>query len=144
MASRLDEIGASAQRARQDLDRLIGQLEALRSVIAESPWPAPVPDPAPPAPVPEPEPPPIPEPTPPPIPEPTPGPELVPDPPGPDPPPVVARAAVPEGDVATRLVAMKMAIDGTTREQIESELAAKFGSADRAALLDEVLLRAGR
>jgi outer membrane biosynthesis protein TonB len=182
----LEEIGASAERARKELDRVIGQVEAMRSVMAESPGPAPAPDPEPPTPVPDPTPPPapepvptpapeptpppdpnpaptpprIPEPTPPPIheptptpipepyppptPEPMPGPELVPNPPSPEPPPVVAQAAAANGSDATRLVAMKLAIDGTAREQIESELAAKFGAADRSALLDEVLSRAGR
>jgi hypothetical protein len=47
-------------------------------------------------------------------------------------------------DQAARLVAMKMAIDGSSREQIEGELAAKFGSADRSGLLEEVFSRAGR
>jgi len=73
-----------------------------------------------------------------------PGPELVPNPSEPEPPPVVAQAAAPNGSDAARLVAMKMAIDGTARAQIESELAAKFGVADRSALLDEVFTRAGR
>jgi hypothetical protein len=95
--------------------------------------------------IPEPSPPPIPEPTPPPVPEPSPpGPELVPDPPATEPPPVVAEAPTPNGDAAARLVAMKMAIDGSPRETIDGELAARFGSADRVALLDEVLARAGR
>ena len=47
-------------------------------------------------------------------------------------------------DSAARLVAMKMALDGSDREQIVAELDSKFGSADRSALLDDVLTRAGR
>ncbi|MGZ5337713.1 MAG: hypothetical protein ACXWEF_06345 [Solirubrobacterales bacterium] len=108
--ARLREIGAGAARARSELDRLIGQVEALRSSLetaAETP--------------------PVPEPTPPTEPEPTPPPEAA------------------DGDSgAARLVAMKLAVDGTSREEIASQLDAKFGSADRAAVLDEVLARAGR
>ena len=48
------------------------------------------------------------------------------------------------GEQAVRLVAMKMAIDGSSKDEIAAELTTKFGSADRAALLDEVFSRAGR
>ena len=124
---RLGEIGDAAQKARAELDRLIGQIEALRasldSVSAVSnlpvpppPPPEPEPDPAPPAPVVS----------------------LAPD-------PAPAPAAVEsDGDSAARLVAMKMAIDGSSREEIEAELNSKFGAAERSALLDDVLSRAGR
>ena len=66
----------------------------------------------------------------------------------PEPPSAVDGAAsVPSasngGDDSQRLVAMKMALDGSGREQIAAELDAKFGASDRAALLD-VLARAGR
>jgi hypothetical protein len=47
-------------------------------------------------------------------------------------------------DAAARLVAMKLAVDGRSRDEIESELAEKFGDADRSALLDDVLARAGK
>ncbi len=47
-------------------------------------------------------------------------------------------------DAAQRLVAMKLAVDGKDRAEIEAELNAKFGAADRSALLDEVLSRASR
>src|SRR6266508_1747010 len=47
-------------------------------------------------------------------------------------------------DAAARLVAMKLAIDGRGREEIEAELTQKFGPSDRSALLDDVLFRAGR
>lgn len=47
-------------------------------------------------------------------------------------------------DAAARLVAMKLALDGKNREEIEAELDEKFGSADRGALLDDVLARAGK
>jgi hypothetical protein len=47
-------------------------------------------------------------------------------------------------DAAERLVAMKLAVDGKDRSEIESQLSEKFGSADRSALLDDVLSRATR
>ena len=47
-------------------------------------------------------------------------------------------------DAAARLVAMKLAVDGKGRDEIEAELEGKFGSADRSALLDDVLARAGK
>jgi hypothetical protein len=46
-------------------------------------------------------------------------------------------------DAAVRLMAMQMALEGKSREQISTELESKFGSADRSALLDDVLARAG-
>jgi outer membrane biosynthesis protein TonB len=137
---RLREIAAAAQRARSELDRLIGQVEALRaSLEAETPSPsppAPAPGPSPPpAPTPDPTPSPVPEPTPSPVPEPTPPTE-----PEPVPPPEIST----DGGSAARLVAMKLAVDGRSREEIAAELDAKFGSADREAILDDVLARAGR
>ena len=39
---------------------------------------------------------------------------------------------------------MKLAVDGKGRDDIAAELDAKFGSADRGGLLDDVLARAGR
>jgi hypothetical protein len=47
-------------------------------------------------------------------------------------------------DAAERLVAMKLAVDGTDRMAIEAELNDRFGAGDRSALLDDVLSRAGR
>jgi hypothetical protein len=76
---------------------------------------------------------------------------------GSSPPPDSARAAPTGGaetgpsaangdgdDTAARLMAMKMALDGRGRDEIASELESKFGAADRGALLDDVLARAGR
>jgi hypothetical protein len=131
--AQLNEIGAAAERARSELDGLIVQVEALRTDLESLPGPEPVPEPTPPA---------VPEPTPPTDPEPVPPPE-VPPPPAPAPDPPAAQASA-NGDQAARLVAMKLAIDGSSREQIEAELSTKFGSGDRAGLLDEVLARAGR
>jgi len=145
--AKLREIGAGAERARSELDRLIGQVEALRAsleTVAETPAPpTPAPDPGPPTPPdpdPAPTPPPVPEPTPPPIPEPTPPVE-----PEPTPPPEISAPKTGSGDDSTaRLVAMKLAVDGRSREEIAAELDTKFGPADRAAVLDDVLARAGR
>jgi hypothetical protein len=39
---------------------------------------------------------------------------------------------------------MKLAIQGGSRESIAAELDERYGAADRASLLDEVLVRAGR
>jgi outer membrane biosynthesis protein TonB len=94
--------------------------------------------------VPEPEPPPVPEPEPPPVPEPRP--ETVPEP---APPPDEATPPSPEPDggdatadkAAARLVAMKMALDGASRDEIDSHLAANYTLEHRDKLLDDVLAR---
>jgi len=43
-----------------------------------------------------------------------------------------------------RLVAMKMALDGASRKQIEQHLAETYGLSDSGKLLDDVLARAGK
>jgi hypothetical protein len=45
---------------------------------------------------------------------------------------------------AARLVAMKMALDGASRDEIDSELASSYELSDRGALLDDVLAKAGK
>jgi hypothetical protein len=45
---------------------------------------------------------------------------------------------------AARLVAMNMALDGASREDVEQRMADEFGLADADAMLDEVFERAGR
>ncbi len=45
---------------------------------------------------------------------------------------------------AARLVAMKMALDGVPREEIDVELASSYSLDDRNALLDDVLAKAGK
>jgi vacuolar-type H+-ATPase subunit H len=45
---------------------------------------------------------------------------------------------------ALRLVAMKLAVDGFDRREIEAELNTRFGNEDRSTLLDDVLSRAHR
>ena len=100
--------------------------------------------------VPEPEPPPVPEPAPPPVPEPTPPepppepePAVVPEPtPPPDeatPPSAADGAAKSEDDAGARLVALNMALDGASREDIQAKLAEDFALADSSTLVDEVL-----
>jgi hypothetical protein len=128
--TRLREIAAAAERARAELDRLIGQVEALRTTLASAEAAVP-----PAAETPTPSPPPTPGPPPAPTPDPAPQPQ-----PDPVPPPQIST----EDSGTARLVAMKLAIDGKNREQIAAELDARFGAADRAAVLDQVLARAGR
>ena len=45
---------------------------------------------------------------------------------------------------AARLVAMKMALDGVSRDEIDAELESSYTLADRGALLDDVLAKAGK
>jgi outer membrane biosynthesis protein TonB len=45
---------------------------------------------------------------------------------------------------AARLVAMKMALDGSSREEVDRHLTESYGPGDRSALLDEVFSRAGK
>lgn len=59
--------------------------------------------------------------------------------------PEQAAAATENGDdAAERLVAMKCAVDGQERAEIEAQLTEKFGARDRSALLDDVLARVSR
>ena len=95
------------------------------------PGPVTVPEPGPPA-TPEPMPEPGPEPVPEPVPEPTPPPNET------DPP-----SATPSNDAAARLVAMKLALDGTSRKDAREQLAADYDVADLDVLLDEVYSKAG-
>jgi DivIVA domain-containing protein len=147
------------ERAQSSVARLISQADELQQRIgamaldvvggepaAETPGPETVPEPTP-EPVPEPAPPEpeidptpvtVPEPTP--VPEPEPGPATVPEP-EPDPPAPAAR----NGDEqAARLVAMKMALDGSSREEVAKHLAEKYRLGDSDELLDAVFARAAR
>ena len=110
-----------------------GLAAEITGEVPEPPVPAPQPGPDP---VPEPQPPADPEPGPEPVPEPTP----LPEPPSEEPPP----AATTNGDDAgARLVAMKMALEGTPREEVAAHLADVYGLSDSDALLDDVFTRAG-
>jgi outer membrane biosynthesis protein TonB len=148
------------EEVRQALDRLEEGLAEVTPgpVTVPEPEPAPVPEPAP-DPTPEPTPDPVPEPTPQPAPEPSPPPDEA-DPPTPDRPTTdelieqlrggsadaTGDSAVANGEntAGARLVAMKMALDGASREEVDRHLAEEFELADRAALLDEVFARAAR
>jgi len=141
------EAEGHAQRRLEDVRNALDQLEgsltssrdgrAARDGASEvqdaeiQPGPVTVPEPAPPA-TPEPMPDPGPEPVPEPVPEPEPPPGET-DPPSP---------AQPD-DAAARLVAMKLALDGTSREDARKQLAADYALADLDVLLDEVYARAG-
>lgn len=158
-----ERIRARAEAAAEE------RLAAVRSALAEvesrlgsgaraevEPGPVTVPEPAPdpvpepgPAPVPEPTPDPAPEPSPPLVPEPTPPPD---EGTPPDPQPTEGAAANGAGEGrpgrsadagAARLVAMNMALAGSTREEIEAALAAEYELEDQAKLVDDVLARVG-
>jgi DivIVA domain-containing protein len=147
------------ERAQRSVAKLVGQADDLRERIgamaedvigtgesrAETPQPEPVPEPAP-EPVPEPAPPEpevdptpvvVPEPAPEPMPE--PAPPAVPEP-QPDQPPAAANGA---DDSAARLVAMKMALDGSSRDEIAKHLAENYHLDDSGKLLDAVFERVG-
>ncbi len=115
------------EAAKRALDELGGTLVAAASeAIPKSETPEPKPEPAP---EPEPEPEPVPEPE-----------ETTESPGAPETP--VSPPAENGSDAAARLVAMKMAVEGMERHEIEAELNERFGALDRSALLDDVLARA--
>lgn len=126
--------------ARKALDELGGSLAAAveaaipKDPTSETPEPEPEPEPEP---IPEPEPE---------RPAESPGaPEAPVTPPAPEQSTVERTSSGGNGDdAAERLVAMKLAVDGKDRAKIEAELTAKFGAADRSALLDDVLSRLPR
>jgi outer membrane biosynthesis protein TonB len=132
--------GAEAEAAerlaevRAGLEELQGKLGAAGVAEAEvTPGPVTVPEPSPPD---------IPEPTPDPVPDPVPGPAPVPEPtpgPGPD---DAGNGDRSQDKSAARLVAMKMALDGSSREEIDAHLAENYDIEHREKLLDDVLARA--
>jgi DivIVA domain-containing protein len=142
------------ERAQRSVAKLIGQADELRERIgamaqdvvggedarAETePAPEPVPEPAPPQPEVDPSPVTVPEPEPPR--EPEPEHPLIPEP-HPEPPaPAAANGA---DEQAARLVAMKMALDGSSRDEVEEHLATNYELADTGELLDTVFARAGK
>jgi hypothetical protein len=115
--------------ARHALDDLEGRLDPS----------APPKPPKPPPPAPE---PPVPEP---PAPEPA---AAEPAPPAPEPKseaPAPKASAPPTGDEsAARLVAMKMALDGTSRDDVRAKLAADYSVEDLDGLLENVFAKAGK
>jgi outer membrane biosynthesis protein TonB len=138
-------------QVRSALEDLQGSLGAGGTEAEVTPGPVTVPEPAPPS---------TPEPTPDPVPDPVPGPEPVPEPtpepaPEPAPPPDEGDLPSPEPSepaatnggrgsqtAAARLVAMKMALDGASREEIDAHLVANYQVSNREKLLDDVLARA--
>jgi outer membrane biosynthesis protein TonB len=155
---RLEEVRRVLDRVEQGLGGAAPTSEVTPGpVTVPEPEPSPVPEPTPdPGPAPDPE--PVPEPTPDPVPEPTPPPDEA------DQPSAERRTTeelieqlkTAEGEAAgeratengadatgARLVAMKMALDGASREEIDAHLAESFDLTDRDALLDEVLARVG-
>jgi outer membrane biosynthesis protein TonB len=137
-----DRIREQAEReAREGLDEVRAALERLqghltgRGASEIQPGPVIVPEPEPPTPS-EPGPEPVPEPMPPPIPEPRPDPVPEPSPPPDEGTPPSARLGDESG---ARLVAMKLALDGASREEARRKLAAEYGAvADLDRLLDDV------
>jgi len=142
---KLDEV----RRAFEELQgRLGGSTTAgppPESRLEVDPGPVTVPEPEPPA-VPEPEPPPTPAPEPAPVPEPEP--PVIPEPaPPPDEgtPPTSGNGGAKSDDAAgARLVAMNMALAGSSREQIVAKLADDYELGDPGALVDHVLALAAK
>jgi hypothetical protein len=144
-----DQARERVERARKALDELGVALGSGPTAAAEPEVEEPEAPSAQPVPAPEPEPEPEPEPGP--DPEPEPGDEPGADSPSTD--ELIAQlkggdspaksGGGGEGDAAARLVAMKMALDGSSREEVDGHLAEEFDLADRDALLDEVFARVG-
>lgn len=138
------------ERAQRSVAKLVGQADELRERIgamaedvigageAETPQPEPSPEPVPPEPEVDPTPVVVPEPTPEPVPEPEP--PSVPEP-QPNQPPAAANGA---DDSAARLVAMKMALEGSSRDEIAKHLAASYELGDSGELLDAVFERVAK
>jgi outer membrane biosynthesis protein TonB len=139
------ESESSMQTVRAALDELQTKLGARQAPAAEvEPGPVTVPEPEPPA-IPEPSPEPIPEPEPEPMPEPAPPPDEATPPQAAGFDRVIAAAAGRSGDAAAaRLVAMNMALDGASREQIEAHLAEEYALDDAGAIVDDVLALAAK
>jgi DivIVA domain-containing protein len=162
LAGAREQARVQVERAQDSVASLVGQADQLSEKVgrmardlagsedlsAEMPGPQPVPEPSP-EPIPEPEPPApevdptpviVPEPTPEPMPEPTPDPvpEPIPDSPAP------AATNGSEDEQAARLVAMKMALDGSSREEIAAHLTQNYRLVDGDELLDTVFAHAGK
>jgi DivIVA domain-containing protein len=151
------EAELQVQVAQQGVAALVSQAAELRQTLgvaapAGETEPARVPEPTVPQPeidpspvvVPEPTPDPVPEPTPTPAPEPAPSPSPEPTPlPQPGGPQEVPPAAQ-NGTAAAKLVAMKMALEGVSREEIAARLRSEYGLEDAGQMLDDVFARAER
>jgi hypothetical protein len=136
---RLDEVQVALKDLQGRLSGKPGSEVDPGPVTVPEPTPEPVPEPTP-EPVPEPTPEPGPEPTPEPVPEPTPPIET----PGASVTAENGDAGSGDSDAAARLVAMKLALDGTSREDAREQLAAEYEVADLDGLLDDVYAKAGK
>jgi hypothetical protein len=134
------DIRARAEaEGRERLAEVRKAFDELQSKLGSEvePGPVTVPEPEPP-PVPEPEPPPTPEPEPPVIPEPTP-------PPDEGTPPAAENGDSSSTDEAgARLVAMNMALEGASRDEIVAKLEADYELGDPGSVADQVLALAGK
>jgi outer membrane biosynthesis protein TonB len=155
-----ERIRADAEsEARRRLDAVQSALTDLQGRLSSTPGsevnpgPVTVPEPEPPQtpeplpdPTPEPTPERVPEPMPEPVPEPTPPPETpqTPEPVSSSPATANGDEAAAGDDSAARLVAMKLALDGTSREAAKEQLAAEYDLADLDSLLDDVYSRAAK
>src|SRR5215207_492252 len=143
-----EQMRADAERLRADAERIRAdaEAEARRRLGEVQPGPVTVPEPEPPQtpepvpdPTPEPAPERVPEPMPEPVPEPTPPPETPQTAEPVSSTPASANGETQEGDDSgARLVAMKLALDGTSREEARKQLAAEYHVSDLDALLDDV------
>lgn len=151
--SSVSGLAGQADELRRRIGKLSEGLAGAKPAAETQPGPVIVPEPETPEPevdptpviVPEPGPTPAPEPTPDTVPE--PGPDPVPEPtplPQPSEPDITPAAGTNGSDAGARLVAMKMALDGSSREDVEKRLSEEFGIDDPAPLLDDVFARAGR
>jgi outer membrane biosynthesis protein TonB len=133
-------------KVREALSGLEGALGGGATTAEVDPQPPVVPEPSPP-PTPDPTPPAEPEPQPPVEPEPLPPePEIEPPPP-PQPgrePPVMSQNGAKGDEIGARIVATKMALDGSSREEIAAHLATHYEVADPKRLLDFAMERAKR
>ena len=135
-------------KVREALSGLEGALGSGGAAAEVEPQPPQVPEPTPP-PIPEPTPPAEPEPMPPAEPEPMPpAPEI--QPPAPAQPDRESPAAAVNGgsakgdEIGARIVATKMALDGSARDEIAAHVAEHYEVGDAEALLDSVMARAKR
>lgn len=150
------------ERAEAEADQRLAKVRAALAGLEGALTPGSTPDaevePGP-VPVPEPSPPPIPEPSPPPVPEPTPPAEPEPMPPEPEiepPAPAQPDRSAPEAQpsmngsapgrsadqTAARIVATKMALDGSSRDEIAAHLTSNYDVEGAEKLADDVLARA--
>jgi DivIVA domain-containing protein len=155
LSSAREQARDQIERAQRSVAMLVGQADELRERVGQmardvgggetkdetEPAPEPVPEPAPPTPEVDPSPVTVPEPSPPR--EPEPEPPTIPEP-QPDPEPPAPAAVNGADEQAARLVAMQMALDGSSREEVEQHLAERYQLDDPGPLLDAVFERVAK